>query len=139
MTLRTVPVEPTDEMVDAGLRSTAAFLDIKGSQLTVNREKMRRRYKAMLEASPAGDEVSQLRAVLLDWRKTPGNQRTAQWWHAWLDSLDAALNYGQPNKDAETGAAGMEVGVSERMPVRDVSVERPLPGREHPALDRSAQ
>lgn len=47
-----VPTEPTDEMVDAGLRATAAFLDIPGSALTVNREKMRRRFRAMVAAAP---------------------------------------------------------------------------------------
>ena len=48
--LVTVPKEPTDEMVDAALRATAAYLDIKGSQLTVNREKMRIRWRAMVAA-----------------------------------------------------------------------------------------
>ena len=48
--LVTVPKEPTDEMVDAALRATAAHLDIKGSQLTVNREKMRIRWRAMVAA-----------------------------------------------------------------------------------------
>lgn len=43
-----VPKEPNDEMVDAALRSTAVHLDIPGSQLTVNREKMRVRWRAML-------------------------------------------------------------------------------------------
>lgn len=44
----TVPLEPTTAMVEAGLGVTAAWLDIKGSALTVNREKMRRRYRAMV-------------------------------------------------------------------------------------------
>lgn len=43
-----VPKEPTPAMIDAGLRATAVFLDIQGSALTVNREKLRRRYSAML-------------------------------------------------------------------------------------------
>lgn len=47
-----VPIEPTQEMIDAGLHTTAAYLDIKGSQLTVNREKMKIRYQAMLMAIP---------------------------------------------------------------------------------------
>lgn len=29
--------------------------------------------------------------VLLDWRRTPGNQRTAKWWHEWLDKMDEAI------------------------------------------------
>jgi len=46
-----VPAEPTDEMVEAGLRSTAAHLNIPGSGLTVAREKMRIRYRAMVAAA----------------------------------------------------------------------------------------
>lgn len=48
----TVPMEPTEEMVTAGIASTAAWLELKGSQMTVNREKMRRRYRAMVLAAP---------------------------------------------------------------------------------------
>lgn len=44
------PREPTDAMVDAGLRATSVWLNIAGSQLTVNREKMKIRYRAMLAA-----------------------------------------------------------------------------------------
>lgn len=44
-----VPREPTDEMITAGLIPTAAWRDIQGSALTVNREKMRLRYRAMIE------------------------------------------------------------------------------------------
>lgn len=51
-----VPREPTDEMIDAALSATAAWLDIPGSQLTVNREKMRRRYKAMIGFYENSDE-----------------------------------------------------------------------------------
>lgn len=47
-----VPREPTEDMIDAGLRATAVHLDIQGSGLTVNREKMRRRYAGMLAAVP---------------------------------------------------------------------------------------
>lgn len=43
-----VPLEPTDEMVNAALGSTAVFHNIEGSALTVNREKMRIRWRAML-------------------------------------------------------------------------------------------
>jgi hypothetical protein len=39
--------DPTDTMIDAGLAVTAAYLNIKGSALTINREKMRRRFIAM--------------------------------------------------------------------------------------------
>lgn len=45
-----VPREPTEKMINAALAATSAWLDIPGSQLTVNREKMRLRYKAMLKA-----------------------------------------------------------------------------------------
>lgn len=44
------PTEPTFEMIEAGLGATGAWLNIPGSQLTVNREKMRLRYQAMLAA-----------------------------------------------------------------------------------------
>lgn len=43
-----VPREPSSEMIDAGLASTNVWLNIPGSALTVNREKMRRRYIAMI-------------------------------------------------------------------------------------------
>ena len=43
-----VPREPTEEMITAGLVPTAAWQNIEGSALTVNREKMRLRYKAMI-------------------------------------------------------------------------------------------
>lgn len=48
-----VPMDPTDDLADAGLRATAAHLDIKGSALTVNREKMRVRWRAILKALAA--------------------------------------------------------------------------------------
>lgn len=43
--------EPTDKMIEAALASTAAFKSIEGSQLTVNREKMRIRFRAMWDAA----------------------------------------------------------------------------------------
>ena len=43
------PLEPTEEMITAGLIPTAAWQNIEGSALTVNREKMRLRYKAMID------------------------------------------------------------------------------------------
>lgn len=46
-----VPQEPTDAMVEAGLAVTAAWHDLPGSAMTVNREKMRRRYRAMIDAA----------------------------------------------------------------------------------------
>ena len=46
-----VPKEPTEEMITAGLIPTAAWQDIRGTQLTVNREKMRLRYMAMVAAA----------------------------------------------------------------------------------------
>lgn len=44
-------LEPTDEMVQAAIGSTSAFHDIKGSQLTVNREKVRIRWRAMINSA----------------------------------------------------------------------------------------
>jgi hypothetical protein len=44
-----MPVEPTDEMVEGARMVTMHWHDIPGSQLTVNREKARRRYRAMAE------------------------------------------------------------------------------------------
>lgn len=44
-----MPREPTEEMISAALAVTAAWHDLPGSALTVNREKMRRRYRAMVE------------------------------------------------------------------------------------------
>ena len=44
------PKEPTAEMITAGLIPTAAWQNIQGSALTVNREKMRMRYEAMISA-----------------------------------------------------------------------------------------
>ena len=42
--------EPTENVIDAGLRATAVHLDIKGSQLTINRGKMLARFNAMINA-----------------------------------------------------------------------------------------
>lgn len=50
-------LNPSEAMIDAGLAATAAHLDIQGSAVTVNREKMRRRFSAMVQfalaSSPA--------------------------------------------------------------------------------------
>lgn len=51
-----VPKEPTKKMIDAGLAATAVWLDIPGSATTVNREKMRLRYRAMIKAALAANE-----------------------------------------------------------------------------------
>lgn len=50
-----MPRELTDEMADAAMRATAVHLDIKGSQLTVNREKMKARYRALVKFIEAGN------------------------------------------------------------------------------------
>lgn len=47
-----VPKEPTKEMVEAGLQTTAAWRDFSGSAITVNRKKMTVRYKAMIAVAP---------------------------------------------------------------------------------------
>jgi hypothetical protein len=47
-----VPRKPTEEMIEAGRAATVARLSIPGSALTVAREKMRRRYTAMIAAAP---------------------------------------------------------------------------------------
>jgi hypothetical protein len=44
-----MPRELTDKQADIALAATAKFLDIKGSQLTVNREKMKARYRALVK------------------------------------------------------------------------------------------
>lgn len=51
-----VPKEPTEEMVRKALSSTAVWHDIKGSQLNVNMEKMRIRWRAMLTVAPSPDK-----------------------------------------------------------------------------------
>jgi hypothetical protein len=45
-----VPINPTEEMITAGMVPTAAWQNIQGSALTVNREKMRLRYQAMVKS-----------------------------------------------------------------------------------------
>ena len=45
----------TEEQLDASLAATGSWLDIKGSGLTVAREKMRRRLIAWLSASALGN------------------------------------------------------------------------------------
>lgn len=47
-----VPCKPTPAMLGHALRSTAAFLHLTGSGLTVNYKKMSIRYRAMLAAAP---------------------------------------------------------------------------------------
>ena len=44
-----MPRELTDQQADAALQATAVWLDVKGSQLTVNREKMKARYRALVK------------------------------------------------------------------------------------------
>ena len=44
-----MPRELTDEQADAALRATAVWLEVKGSQLTVNREKMKARYRMLVK------------------------------------------------------------------------------------------
>lgn len=44
-----MPLELTDEQADAALRATAVWIDVKGSQLTVNREKMKARYRSLVK------------------------------------------------------------------------------------------
>lgn len=44
-----MPRDLTDEQADAALRATAVWLDIQGSQLTKNREKMKARYRALVK------------------------------------------------------------------------------------------
>ena len=43
-----MPRELTDRQADAALAATATWLDVKGSALTVNREKMKARYRALV-------------------------------------------------------------------------------------------
>ena len=49
--------KPTDEMIDAGLAVTASWHDLPGSALTVNKEKMRMRYEAMLKVANKPDKT----------------------------------------------------------------------------------
>ena len=48
MSIVQLPDEPTEDMIDAALRSTAMRLTLSGSALTQNREKVRIRYRAMV-------------------------------------------------------------------------------------------
>ena len=43
-----IPPELDDAACDAALRATAVHLDVRGSALTVNREKMRARFRALV-------------------------------------------------------------------------------------------
>lgn len=56
-----MPRDLTDAQADAALRATAVHLDIKGSQLTVNREKMKARYRMLVKfIEGENDEFRQL-------------------------------------------------------------------------------
>lgn len=43
-----MPRELSDRQAAAALTATASWLDVKGSALTVNREKMKARYRALV-------------------------------------------------------------------------------------------
>jgi cation transport regulator ChaB len=43
--------DPTEKMVDAGRMVTASWLDVSGSGVTIAREKMRRRFNAVVDAA----------------------------------------------------------------------------------------
>lgn len=47
-----VPRKPSPEMIGNAMRSTAAWLNLKGSGMTVNYKKMSIRYRAMLAVAP---------------------------------------------------------------------------------------
>lgn len=51
-------LNPTEAMIDAGRSATAAHLNFQGSALTVSREKMRRRFKAMIDFALAQTAAS---------------------------------------------------------------------------------
>jgi len=53
---RTVPYEPTEEMLQAARACAAGWINAKGSQLTVNKIKHKTRYQAMLRAAPSPSE-----------------------------------------------------------------------------------
>ena len=44
-----MPRELTDEQADAALMATAVWLEIQGTQLTKNREKMKARYRFLVK------------------------------------------------------------------------------------------
>lgn len=44
-----MPRELSDRQADAALAATASWLNVKGSALTVNREKMKARYRALVQ------------------------------------------------------------------------------------------
>ena len=52
-----VPVEATEEMLQAASAATSMHLDIPGSQLMVNKEKMRIRWRAMIAASQSKERT----------------------------------------------------------------------------------
>jgi hypothetical protein len=86
---RMVPVEPTDEMIDAGLASTSAYLDIQGSALTVNREKMRRRYIAMINAAARVRHEQQ--AGLTEYERRVVDKATVEPWKISNNDIDVLL------------------------------------------------
>ena len=47
-----VPRKPTPAMIGCALSKTAAWLNLSGSQMTVNYKKMSIRYRAMLSIAP---------------------------------------------------------------------------------------
>lgn len=50
--------EPTPAMIEAGLSVTATWLSIKGSGLTIAREKMKRRFRAMIDSALAENDTA---------------------------------------------------------------------------------
>ena len=56
---QTVPVEPTEEMRQAGLDAYLESLEIRGYTF-VSREPIAMAYKAMLAAAPPADELAAL-------------------------------------------------------------------------------
>jgi hypothetical protein len=53
-----VPRKPTPAMLGKAVSSTAAWLDLSGSAMTVNYKKMAIRYRAMLSVAPCPYETS---------------------------------------------------------------------------------
>ena len=60
-----VPCEPDETMLRAALQSTASRLNIPGSALSVNLEKARIRYRAMLESAPANVHMHEVIADII--------------------------------------------------------------------------
>ena len=70
-----VPTEPTKAMIDAGLRTTMPRLSLPGSQMTQNREKMRLRYKAMIQE---GANVVEVKVPDAEFRVTDPKAQAAR-------------------------------------------------------------